>query len=91
MGRIEAVVGANYSVGNKLSLADVTIYNVFAEYLKPNEQVPDYPQWKAEPFASKARMDATLASFPKLKSICDTVANNEGIIKYLAVRGVQYF
>ena len=35
LGRIEAVLGNNgFAVGDKLSLADVLIYNSFAEYLK---------------------------------------------------------
>lgn len=63
MGRIEHVVGSNgFAVGTKISLADVLIYNTFAEFLKPEEAKEGVAQYRREPFGSKARTDAALQS-----------------------------
>lgn len=92
MGRIEAILGANgFAVGNKLSLADVLIYNTFAETLDAAQAPADMPQWKKESFGSKAHVDAALAKHPKLKASCDAVAANANAQKWLSSRGVQYF
>jgi hypothetical protein len=92
MGRIEAVVGAGgFAVGNKISLADVLIYNTFAEFLSDEQAKEGVAQYKREPFGSKARADAALAKHPKLSAVCQTVAENANIQKWLATRGPQGF
>lgn len=92
LGRIEAVLGSQgFAVGDKLSLADVQLYFLFGDYLRENEVAADTPQWKREPFGSKARTDAALAKFPKIKASVDAVANNANVQKWLASRGVQGF
>jgi len=92
MGRIEAVVGdAGFAVGSKISLADVLIHNTFAEYLEPESAAEGMAEWKRYPFGSKEKMESALNAHPKLKAICNTVASNENVKKWLSVRGVQYF
>jgi len=92
LGRIEAVLGSEgFAVGNKLSLADVQLFFVLGEYLREDEAAADFPQWKREPFGSKARTDAILAKFPKVKASVDSVANNANVQKWRAARGVQGF
>jgi hypothetical protein len=92
MGRIEAVLGGNgFAVGNTISLADVLIYNIFAEFLSDEQAKEGVDQYKREPFGSKARTDAALAKHPKLAAICQTVAGNANIQKWLATRGAQGF
>jgi glutathione S-transferase len=90
-GRIETALGGNgFAVGNKLSLADVLLYNVFAEFLV-DEQAGEMPQWKREAFGSKARTDALVAQHPKIQASINAVAANENVQKWLATRGVQGF
>jgi glutathione S-transferase len=92
VGRIEAVLGNNgYAVGNQISLADVILYVVFGDYLRPEEAKEDFPQYKREPFCSKAKTDALVASHPKLSASLRAVANNANIQKWLETRGVQGF
>lgn len=97
MGRIEAALGDNgLAVGNKLSLADILLYDSFAEYLRPNEiGVGDdgkpLPPSLTEPFCDKARTDAKLAKHPKIKRCCEAVANHPNVQKWLANRGSQEF
>jgi len=94
MGRIESVLGPNtgFAVGSSLSLADVLIYNTFAELLTESEAPSaDYPAWKRESFGSKAKTDAVLANYPKLLACCQSVASNANIQKWLSTRGVQQF
>lgn len=92
LGRIEAVLGSQgFAVGDKLSLADVQLFFIFGDYLRENEVAADFPQFKREPFGSKARTDAILAKFPKVKASVDSVANNANVQKWLASRGVQGF
>lgn len=92
MGRIEAVLGnEGFAVGNKLSLADVLIYYYFYETLADDQAPADFPQYRKEPFCSKARTDAILEKFPKFKASCLAVANNENIQKWRAIRGPQGF
>jgi len=90
MGRLEGIVGDGFAVGGKLSLADVLIYNKFAETMTEAEG-PDVPAWKRAPFNDAARMTAALAAHPKLQKICTNVAANEGMKKWLAMRGPQGF
>jgi len=92
LGRIEATLGdKGFAVGDKLSLADVQLYFTFADYLREDETAADFPQWKKEPFGSKARTDAILAKHPKLLASVDAVRNNANVQKWLATRGVQGF
>jgi glutathione S-transferase len=91
MGRIEACLGDNFAVGGKLSLADVLMYNTFAEYLKPEEAAADTPAWKREVFGSKDRMDAKLKNYPKIQASINACAANAGFQNHLATRGVQGF
>ena len=90
-GRIEASLDGNgFAVGSKLSLADVLLYNVFAEHLKPEER-GELPPHRAEPFGSKERTDAFLAKYPKIKASVAAVANNANAQKWWATRGKQGF
>lgn len=91
MGRIEACLEDHgFAVGNKLSLADVLLYNTFGETLAA-EQAGDMPQWKRECFGSKALTDAALAKHPKIARSVAAVAANANVQKWLATRGVQGF
>ena len=91
MGRIEATLGSEgFAVGNKLSLADVLIYETFAEYLK-DEEAGDLPKFRRESFCSKARTDLALSKYPKISASCEAVASNPNIKKWLEIRGVQSF
>ena len=50
MGRLEGIVGdAGIAVGSSISLADVLIYNTFAERLTEAE-APDKEAWQRAPF-----------------------------------------
>lgn len=92
LNRIEATLGdQGFAVGTKLSLADVALYNVFAEYLKDTEAAEGTPSWRKEAFCSKARTDAAVASCPKVAACCAAVANDANVQKYLSSRGVQMF
>lgn len=91
-GRIEAVLGdQGFAVGNKLSLADVQLYNAFAEVLRVEEAPEGMPASKREPFTSKARTDALLVKLPKLSRSLAAVADNANFQKWLATRGKQGF
>jgi len=93
VGRIEKVVGGSpYAVGSEISLADVLIYNAFAEVLLDSE-VPklEFPQYRREPFGNKAKTDLLLESAPKIKAIIANVAGHPNISKWLSMRGVQGF
>ena len=91
MGRIEATLGnKGFAVGDKLSLADVLLFQVFGGYLKA-EEAGDLPAFQRFPFTDKERTDAKLAAHPKIKASVDAVANNANVQKWLAMRGVQGF
>jgi len=91
--RIEFCLGdGGYAVGGKISLADLLIYNMYAEMMQPGEEAHDkVAQFRKEPFSDKAMTDAGLASCPKLKAICDNVAKNENIQKWLKSRPKMNF
>eukprot|EP00041_Stephanoeca_diplocostata_P007565 m.108002 g.108002 ORF g.108002 m.108002 type:complete len:291 (+) comp16940_c0_seq2:105-977(+) len=92
MGRLEHIIGAGgVAVGTHISLADVLIYNYFAETLSDAQAADTVPQYKREPFGSSKLMDATLPSFPKIQAVCKAVAAHPGAQKWLATRGVQKF
>jgi len=91
MGRIEATLGnQGFAVGDKLSLADVLLFQLFGEFLKA-EEAGDLPAFRRFPFTDKERTDAKLAAHPKIKASVDAVANNANVQKWLAMRGVQGF
>jgi glutathione S-transferase len=91
-GRIEAVLGSGgFAVGDKLSLADVLLFYIFHETLADEHAAPDFPQFRKEPFGSKARTDAMLAAHPRIRASCEAVAAHENIQKWRAERGVQGF
>jgi len=91
-GRIESTLGSNgFAVGNRLSLADVLLHNVYGEVLRSEEAKPDFPQYRREPFGSKARTDALVARHPKIAASVAAVANNANAQKWFANRGVQGF
>jgi len=91
MGRIEnALDTRGYAVGSKLSYADVLLYFFFAETLR-DEDAGDVPAFKREPFGNKARTDAKLANYPRIKASVDAVAANANFQKHIATRGKQGF
>ena len=91
MGRIETALGdKGFAVGDKLSLADVLLFNIFGDYLKP-EEAGELPDHRRFPFTNKERTDAALAKHPKIKASVDAVANHPNIQKWLSIRGVQAF
>jgi len=92
IGRIEGCVGeGGFAVGSKISLADVLLYNAFAEFLEDSQAAPSVAQFKREPFASKARTDAALAAAPKIQAICAAVKAHPNVAKWLGMRGEQRF
>ena len=91
MGRIEATLGdKGFAVGDKLSLADCLMYNVFGEHLKP-EEVGSMGENREYPFTSKDKTEAALAKHPKIKASVDAVANHPNMQNWLSIRGVQEF
>ena len=78
VGRMEKLVGDDgFAIGGKLSLADVLLYNTFADKLD---------EGKGEPFTSSARTDAALEKCPKIKACIASVANHENVKKWLEER-----
>jgi len=76
-GRIEKLLGSDgFAVGGKLSLADVLLYNAFADTLPG----------KGEPFGSKERVDAALENYPKMKACIASIANHKNVKKWLEDR-----
>lgn len=77
LGRIEACVGDNgFAVGSKISLADVMIFRHFA----------DGPSNTMGAQGDQEHADKALATCPKLKKICETVAAHPNMQKFLAWR-----
>ena len=91
MGRLEHLVGDGFAVGGKLSLADIQLFNVFADSLTPEQSLGDLPSYRREPFGSLARTSAALAKHPKLAKIVAAVGAHPNIQKWLATRGPQGF
>jgi glutathione S-transferase len=92
VGRIEASLDdAGYAVGSALSLADVVLYNCFAEVLLESERGEGFADWRAEPMCSLARTSKLLEAAPKLSGAIEKVKNHEGTKKWLGMRGVQGF
>lgn len=91
-GRMSNCLGDNgFAVGNKLSLADVLIYNMFAETLLDSEVNGDVAAYRRVPFGSAARTTAFLEKYPKFKLICETVGNHPNMQRWLTERGQQDF
>jgi glutathione S-transferase len=92
LGRIENALGSNgFAVGDKLSLADVALYNALGEYLRVEEAAEGTPASKREAFGDKARTDAKVAGFPKVAAAVNAVRNNANAQKWWDTRGVQGF
>ena len=89
MGRMERLVGDDgFAVGGKLSLADVQLYNMFADTLTVAEAAnKELPAHRREPLASGARTAAALDAHPKLKACVASVAEHKNVQKWLAARG----
>lgn len=86
-GRIEYRIGSGgFAVGGTRTLADMLIYNTFAEVLQDFEAKPGVAQYKREPFGSKAMTDAALESCPNLRAVCSSVAAEPNLVKWFKVR-----
>jgi glutathione S-transferase len=69
MGRIEQVVGGKgYAVGDALSLADILLYNAFAETeTLRDEYLPEGAGlWRKGPMGDQARLEGMLARHPRV-------------------------
>ena len=91
MGRLERLVGDGFAVGGKLSLADILLFNAFADSLTPEQALGELPAHRREPFGSLARTQAALAKHPRLAKIVAGVAALPNIQKWLSTRGKQGF
>lgn len=92
MGRMEGLVGSDgFAVGGKFSLADVLLFNCFADSLTPEECATELPAYRREPFSSLSRTSAALAKHPKIAKIVANVAAHPNIKKWMAERGKQGF
>ncbi len=91
MGRLEHLVGDGFAVGGKLSLADIQLFNIFADSLTAEQSLGDLPSYRREPFGSLARTSAALAKHPKLAKIVAAVGAHPNIQKWLQTRGQQGF
>ena len=92
LGRIEnSLTGNGFAVGDSLTLADVLLYNTFAEYLRDEEVKADFAAYRKFPFGSKVRTDAILANYPKISASIAAVANHPNAQRWFATRGVQEF
>ena len=90
-GRLEKLVGDGFAVGGKLSLADVLLYNHFADSLTPEQCTGELPAHRREPFASLERTNAMLARHPRLSACIASVAAHPNVKKWMAERGPQGF
>jgi glutathione S-transferase len=91
LGRMEHLVGDGFAVGNKISLADVLLFNALADTLTDKDVKGEVPVYNREPFGSLARTNAVLAKHPKLAKIVHAVAAHPNIVKWMATRGQQEF
>jgi len=92
LGRMEGQVGANgFAVGTKLSLADVLIFQLFADVVPENMMPEGTPAYRREPFGSLDRTNKALAAHPKIEKIVNNVRNNANMKKWLETRGKQSF
>lgn len=92
MGRMERLVGEDgFAVGGRLSLADVLLFNAFADSLTAEQALGDLPAHRREPFGSLARTQAALAKHPRLARVVQGVAALPNMQKWLSTRGKQGF
>ena len=106
LGRIERALHNNgFAVGTKLSLADVTLYNIFAETLILEQESVEtspftgyptlcqrpMPKWRTEPFANEKRMKHLLLNYPKILSSIEKVRSHTNVQRWLVERGPQNF
>jgi len=85
MGFLEKVVGDNgFSVGDKISLADVLLYTQLTDTAANLGN-------SSSRFGSLEMTNAALANYPKISKILANYAANENIQKWLAMRGDQTF
>jgi glutathione S-transferase len=92
LGRMERLVGADgHAVGNKISLADILLFNALADHLTEADCSEPIPAYNREPFGSLARTNAALAKHPRIAKIVHTVAAHPNIAKWMATRGKQGF
>lgn len=90
LGRLEAQApGDGFLVGGKLSLADVVLFDLFANSLTPEQC--DLPAHRRESFACNARTAAALSKHPKLRAVVANVGDNSNLRSWLATRGKQGF
>jgi len=91
-GRIESTLtSSQFAVGNSISLADVVIYNTFAELLKDDECPTGFADYRKQPFGNASLTAAALKSTPKLSGICANVRSQPQVEKWLSTRGLQKF
>lgn len=97
VGRLESSLTTGtdgFAVGSKLSLADVMLYNCFADCLTDEELGPaasDSAKLYRYPFTSLERTNGALANCPKIMASIAKVKEHAHTQKYLAKRGVQAF
>jgi len=91
-GRIEATLQDNgFAVGNSISLADVLLYNVYAEVLGKDEGGSEKPPYALHFFGSLERTNEVVKHHPRLTKILKTVQANPNLQKWLGQRGKQAF
>lgn len=90
MGRIERSIDGSggFAVGSQLTLADLLLYNSFAETetMKEEHCAEEGGSWRRGPMGDQRRLDAMLTSHPRIKASCSTVARHPNIIKLLAMK-----
>jgi glutathione S-transferase len=86
LGRLNHIMPeTGFSVGDKLSLADILLWKYFAD-------ATTTPEGKElAPFGSSSLMTAALAKFSKLNKIVENVRNHEKLKEYIVKRGSQAF
>jgi len=87
-GRINASLEGKdgFAVGNRLSLADVLLYNCFEEHLTDGEG-----DGKNDAFTSLARTRAVVEKCPAIKASIEKVKAHANVQKWLSTRGPQGF
>jgi glutathione S-transferase len=92
LGRLERrLPGNGFCVGGRLSLADVALFDVFANELSEATANPLVPQYRREAFGSHDRVERALAIHPKVKAVLAGVGKHPGLQAWRASRGPQEF
>lgn len=90
MGRIERSIegSGGFAVGSQLSLADLLLYNTFAETetMKEEHCSEEGGSWRRGPMGDQRRLDGMLTAHPRIKASCSTVARHPNIVKLLAMK-----